>query len=135
MTRVRRIDTPIELMVRKLVHHEGARFRTHGKNLPGTPDIVNRSKKWAIFVNGCFWHGHSKCPKATLPKRNSAYWQKKLTDNKERDERKIDELRAAGYRVLVVWGCELDDQPKLVARLRVFLGISDLNHMSDVDDV
>lgn len=120
MTSVRQSDTPIELAVRKLIHREGVRFRTQGKDLPGTPDIVNRSKKWAIFVHGCFWHAHNNCREATLPKRNQSFWQKKLAGNKERDERKIRDLQANGYRVLVVWGCEIQNELQLLTRLRDF---------------
>lgn len=121
MSRVRQADTPAELEVRRLLHACGVHFRTRARDLPGSPDIVNRSRGWAIFVHGCFWHGHEGCARWRLPKRNRATWRKKFGANRERDRRAIDALESAGLRVLVVWECELTDEPELLGKLLSFL--------------
>src|SRR5262249_22153551 len=86
----------------------GARFTTHNRDLPGSPDLANRSKGWSVFVHGCFWHGHEGCKKATVPKRNNAFWKKKIADNRARDVRKEAALRQLGHDVIVVWQCEAE---------------------------
>ena len=116
MKAVRRRDTKPEVEVRKLLWREGARFRLCLRDLPGTPDIVNKSARWAVFVHGCFWHGHRNCKLATTPKSNSAFWREKLASNRRRDARKALALRRLGFRVLVVWQCELRDPEALVRR-------------------
>ena len=118
MSRVRQKGTTNELIVRQALHSVGGRFRVNRRALPGSPDISSERRRKAIFVNGCFWHSHRGCPRATLPKSNAEFWRDKLAANVERDARKIAELRRLQFDVLIVWECEL---PRL-ARLRKRLG-------------
>lgn len=107
MSRVRSKNTKPELFVRSLLHAMGYRFRLHRKDLPGSPDVVLPKHRTAVFVHGCFWHQHPGCRKATIPKNNSAFWEAKLTRNRERDleaRRKLEEL---GWNVVVLWECEV----------------------------
>lgn len=92
-------------------------FRTSGKGLPGTPDVVNKDEKWAIFVHGCFWHRHKGCKRATTPNTNRAFWLRKFQLNLERDKRKINDLKTLGYQVLVIWECQLEDPGRVARRL------------------
>ena len=105
-------------MVRGVLAGLGIGFRTDAKDLPGTPDIVNRRKSWAIFVHGCYWHAHEGCPRWTIPKRNREFWQQKFAANRERDRRRKAQLEWLGYRVMVIWECELSDEAALILRLR-----------------
>jgi DNA mismatch endonuclease (patch repair protein) len=107
MKRVRRQGTDLELVVRRYLWLHGLRFSLNNRNLPGSPDIANRSRRWAVFVHGCFWHGHSGCSLAQLPKSNQAFWSQKLRDNCRRDAAKLKQLRALGFLVITVWGCEI----------------------------
>lgn len=117
--RVRQRDTSPEKAVRSILHGLGIRFRVGGRGLPGSPDIVNRSRRWAILVHGCFWHAHAGCPRATIPTRNRHFWVDKFAANRKRDRHAIAELNRLGFKVVVVWECELRDRPLLVAaRLR-----------------
>src|SRR6267154_5962097 len=100
MSRIRSRDTQPELLTRAALHALGVRFRNHALDLPGRPDIVNRKKKWAIFVHGCFWHSHEACKLASNPKSNSGYWTEKLQRNQARDAEKIALLCKMGFRVL-----------------------------------
>lgn len=95
----------------------GLSFRRNVRNLPGSPDLANQSKGWAIFVNGCFWHRHTGCKRATIPKRNHDFWTDKFIANRRRDAQKIRQLRGAGFRVVLVWECEIDDVQQLGRRL------------------
>jgi len=106
MGRVRRHDTKPERIVRSLLHAAGHRFRIENRDLPGSPDIANRRARWAVFVHGCYWHRHSGCAAATTPKRNREFWLAKFRRNVERDEARANELRALGFRVIVVWECQ-----------------------------
>ena len=115
MARVRHGGTTPELAVCQLLKLFRISFKTSGKGLPGTPDILNMDEKWAIFVHGCFWHRHRGCLRTTTPKKNRAFWLKKFQQNRARDKRKVAELRRLGYRVAIVWECELDE-PGRVAR-------------------
>ncbi|WP_349630174.1 very short patch repair endonuclease [Bradyrhizobium manausense] len=108
MRRIRRRDTAPELLVRSWLWKRGARFTTHNRDLPGSPDLANRSKRWSIFVHGCFWHGHEGCKKATVPTRNNAFWTKKIADNRARDRKKEGALRQLGMKVIVLWQCEAE---------------------------
>ena len=120
MSRVRQRDTAPELAVRKVLAAAGIRSRVCPKGLPGRPDIVNRTRRWALFVHGCFWHGHAGCGLARLPKTNNTFWTEKIEGNKTRDDRKKNELLALGLRVYTVWQCQLDDGrtlPRLVSQL------------------
>jgi len=107
MKRVRRCDTLPEVKLRKLLWSQGLRYRCNVAGLPGSPDLVNRREGWAIFVNGCFWHGHQGCKRATIPKRNSAFWEEKIAANRLRDMAKVTALRQLGLEVLTVWECEI----------------------------
>lgn len=107
MSHVTGKETKPEKIVRKYLFAQGLRYRKNVKRLPGTPDIVLQKYKAVIFVNGCFWHGHQGCKYAHLPSTNLEYWEKKIADNLERDERKTRELEELGYRVLIVWQCQL----------------------------
>lgn len=112
MRRVRQRHTKPEVALRKLLWSLGMRYRCNDRSLPGSPDIVNRNGKWAIFVHGCFWHGHDGCRKATVPKRNTVFWLDKISTNRARDVRKADALRALGFQVVTVWQCEIDAMAK-----------------------
>ena len=105
MSRIGGKNTKPEVLVRKALHAAGYRFRLHRKDLPGTPDIVLPGRRLAIFVNGCFWHGHQDCRLAKVPSTRTEFWAEKLRRNRERDQQAIDELRAKNWRVLVVWEC------------------------------
>src|SRR5262249_48830195 len=122
MSRVRQSGTAPELLVRKLVHSCGCGFRTKAKDLPGTPDLVNRKLKWAIFVHGCFWHAHQDCVLWKIPKANDRYWQQKFAENRARDKRKIEELKKLGYSVLVIWQCDLRNEKKLRGKISKLVG-------------
>ena len=121
MRRVRRKNTAPEMTLRRLLHSRGWRYRTHMKELPGTPDIVFTRKRKAIFVHGCFWHGHQGCSRGSLPKTRLAFWSTKIASNQERDRRKEEALSAAGWHYLVVWQCQLGNLPKLLSELEQFL--------------
>ncbi len=122
MRQVKSEDTSPERFVRSLLHNMGYRFRLHRRDLPGSPDIVFPGRKKAIFVHGCFWHGHS-CPRgARLPKTNTEYWRRKIDRNKERDQAQLEALRKMGWDALVVWECEVKDVGDLQTRLKEFLG-------------
>lgn len=110
-SRVRQRGTEPELVVRQIASDEGLSFRTRNRDLPGSPDLANRRRKWAIFVHGCYWHSHQGCRRATIPKRNRAFWTQKFAGNRERDRRALSELRRLGFRVAVVWECELTTRP------------------------
>lgn len=122
MRQVRTSDTKPELTVRSLLRELGHHYRLNNGDLPGRPDLANRTHKWAVFVNGCFWHGHLDCSRAKLPKRNWEYWMRKIRRNQDRDRRAILELRALGFRVVTIWECELSSIPTVKARLRQQLG-------------
>jgi DNA mismatch endonuclease (patch repair protein) len=113
------VNTRPELIVRSLLHRSGYRFRLHKKNLPGKPDIVLPKYKSVIFVNGCFWHSHG-CKDSGTPKSNTGTWRKKLEDTVLRDTRNYSQLEQAGWRVLVVWECELRDKEALCGRFERF---------------
>ena len=112
-----------EMAVRSLVHGMGFRFRLHGRGLPGKPDLV-LPRFWAvIFVHGCFWHWHRKrnCPIAGMPKSNLGYWRPKLSRTRARDAQHTRALRRLGWRVLVIWECDLADEESVRVRIGSFL--------------
>ncbi|WP_419857335.1 very short patch repair endonuclease [Candidatus Palauibacter irciniicola] len=121
MQAVKSRDTGPEMVVRRLLHSSGYRYRVHRRDLPGRADVAFLSRRKAIFVHGCFWHGHG-CPKGRLPKSRLDYWGPKLNANKERDRRKEEELRSMGWDVLTIWQCETADLEALAGRLHGFLG-------------
>lgn len=126
MRAVRGKDTAPEMVVRKMAHRLGARFRLYRKDLPGTPDLVFPSRRLCVFVNGCFWHRHERCRLATTPSSNATFWQNKFARNKERDAEKCEQLRLAGWRVEIIWQCETRDLEALERRLRKILHRTDL---------
>lgn len=107
MSAVKGKDTKPEILVRKWLHAAGYRFRLHVKELPGKPDIVLHKYKTVIFVNGCFWHQHQGCPHAKLPGTHREFWEDKLRKNVARDERNYQELRDLGWKVRIIWECEV----------------------------
>jgi DNA mismatch endonuclease (patch repair protein) len=117
MRRVKDRDTRPELLVRRLLTRLGARYRLHRADLPGKPDIVLPGRRLAIFVHGCFWHGHDCARGARAPKANQAYWTAKVARNRARDIESRARLEALGWRVEVLWECGLKDQTALEARL------------------
>jgi DNA mismatch endonuclease (patch repair protein) len=118
MARVKQRDSKPELVVRRLLHSLGYRFRLHRKDLPGTPDIVLPSRKIVILVHGCFWHRHEGCRFATTPKTRIAFWQDKFERNKKRDAEVINKLRSLGWRIITVWQCETYDLDSLTKMLK-----------------
>ena len=107
MSRIKGKDTKPEMLVRRYLHSRGYRYRVNVRRLPGTPDIVLRKYKTAIFINGCFWHGHEGCRYYVPPKSNSQYWQQKIERNKQRDIEKRIQLRLLGWHTIIIWECQL----------------------------
>jgi DNA mismatch endonuclease (patch repair protein) len=123
MSLIRGRDTKPELIVRRLLHSLGYRYRLHRNDLPGHPDIVFGKRRKVIFVHGCFWHRHGDpgCRLARLPKSRLEFWVPKLTANAERDAKNQESLVRAGWAVLLVWECELSDSEHLENKLTRFL--------------
>lgn len=121
MRRIRSKGTNPELAVRRLVHAMGFRFRLHSSKLPGKPDLALPRLKRIIEVRGCFWHRHEGCIDSHIPKSRHAYWLPKLRRNQRRDRENLKRLRTLGWRVIVVWECEVKDVDRLWARLEKFL--------------
>lgn len=117
MASVKSKNTAPELAVRRLAHRLGYRFRLHHSGLPGTPDMVFPKYRVAVQVHGCFWHGHEGCRHATRPRSNAAFWNEKIERNRARDARNTVALEAAGWTVLILWGCEVKDEAALTTRL------------------
>lgn len=117
MSRIKGKNTRPEKRVRSLLHGLGYRFRLNVKSLPGKPDIVLPKYKTAIFVHGCFWHRHEACCYTTTPKTRQEFWEKKFSDNIQRDKNTAKSLEQLGWTVLVVWECELKDMEMLRHRL------------------
>jgi len=114
-------DTGGEIIVRHLLHRMGYRYRLHRSDLPGKPDVVFPRWRKAIFVHGCFWHGHGCARGARTPKSNRDYWTGKISRNAARDARNRERLQDMGWSVLTLWECELKDEVGLASRLRSFL--------------
>ena len=121
MRAVKSRDTSPELAVRALLRKFAPGYRLHRADIPGKPDIAYVGKKLAIFVHGCFWHGHECARGARLPKANADYWRAKIARNVARDARHCEALAAQGWRVFVVWECELKDRYALEKKLRDFI--------------
>lgn len=123
MSGIKGRNTKPEMIVRRLLHAMGFRYRLHAKDLPGRPDIVFRRRRAAIFVQGCFWHRHSdpNCRLARLPKSRIEFWLPKLEGNRARDLANLERLSSLGWRVLLVWECQLRDREQLVNELRRFV--------------
>ena len=107
MSRIRSKDTKPEELVRKYLFSKGFRYRKNDVRLPGKPDIVLPKYKTVIFVNGCFWHGHQGCRYFVWPKNNAEFWEKKIGDNIQRDDKICSLLKELGWNVIVIWECEL----------------------------
>ena len=127
MSRIRSTDTIPEKVVRSYLHKKGFRFRLHVKTLPGHPDIVLPKYKTVIEVRGCFWHRHPGCKIATTPSSNTDFWQAKFKRNVERDKRHAEELKALGWNLVVVWGCETARYKFPPTSLDVFIANSKQN--------
>ena len=110
MSHIRSKATKPEMVVRRWLWAHGYRYRLNVKSVPGKPDIVMRKYRTAIFVNGCFWHGHEGCKQFVLPKTNTEFWQDKIERNRTRDTRNYEELMYAGWQVIVLWQCKLNKQ-------------------------
>ena len=107
MAAIKGKDTKPEIIVRRYLHKLGYRFRLHRKDLPGKPDITLPRFKTVIFVHGCFWHRHEQCKNSVMPKSNVAFWRKKLDGNVVRDKKNVELLKEQGWKVLVIWECEV----------------------------
>ena len=119
MSQIKRTNTKPEVVVRKYLFSKGFRYRINDKRYPGRPDIVLSKYKTVIFINGCFWHVHEGCKYFVWPKSNEDFWKMKLLSNKENDRKNIEKLRALGWKVIIIWECELrkgkrEDQLKQV---------------------
>jgi DNA mismatch endonuclease (patch repair protein) len=122
MRAVKSGDTTPELAVRAILRRVAPGYRLHRPDLPGKPDIAYGRRKLAIFVHGCFWHGHDCARGSRIPKTNADYWRTKIARNRARDEKTLAALSATGWRTLVVYECELKDQAELLGRLEEALG-------------
>lgn len=107
MSKIKGRNSSPEMKVRRLLHREGYRFRLHRRDLPGTPDIVLPRYRTAVFVHGCFWHGHD-CRRFSWPKTNAAFWREKISANRKRDSQAREALASMGWKVFVIWTCSLD---------------------------
>ncbi len=121
MSRVRATDTKPEMTVRRLVHGMGFRYRLHAGNLPGRPDLVFSARGKIIFVHGCFWHRHGTCKNTRWPKSRLDFWKPKLETNRARDLATQRVLRRLGWKVLVVWECQLKNLDKTAEKIKRFL--------------
>lgn len=107
MSQIKSKDTKPEILVRKYLFSKGYRYRLHVKDLPGKPDIILPKYKTAIFINGCFWHGHKNCKISHIPKTRTEWWENKIGNNIRRDKKKRFELRKLGWKVILIYECEL----------------------------
>ena len=121
MAKVRGKDTGIEMLVRRMVHSMGYRYRLHDSKLPGKPDLVFPSRRKVVFVHGCFWHKHGCRRGRRSPVANAEYWEHKRERNRVRDKKAVRELRSAGWKVLVVWECRIRNLDGLHNKLLSFL--------------
>jgi DNA mismatch endonuclease (patch repair protein) len=110
MSKIRAKNTKPELLVRKFLFSKGLRYRLHQSSLPGKPDIILKKYHAVIFVNGCFWHGHSNCNKSTLPTSNAAFWRKKIQSNMERDKNTKHSLKKLGWTIFIIWECDIKNK-------------------------
>tara|TARA_B100000925_G_scaffold264554_1_gene223152 strand:+ start:97 stop:516 length:420 start_codon:yes stop_codon:yes gene_type:complete len=121
MSAIKSKNTKPEIIVRKLLHSKGYRFRLHKKDLPGSPDIVLPKYKTVIFVHGCFWHRHQNCKYASNPKTRREFWEKKFKENIERDKKTQKKLKNLGWKTKILWECEIKKQDKLIKKIEDFL--------------
>lgn len=118
MSKIKSTHTVPELAVRKVLTELGFRYRLHGRNFPGKPDVVIRKTKTTIFINGCFWHQHPDCKRATIPKSNLDYWLPKLKKNTEKQNEAINGLKEAGWHVIIIWECETKNRKELIKKIQ-----------------
>jgi DNA mismatch endonuclease (patch repair protein) len=121
MQAVKSKNTGPELLVRRILHANGYRYRLHSHILPGRPDLVFPGRKKVVFIHGCWWHGHDCARGSRIPKTNIDYWTKKVVRNRARDLASRKQLQSAGWRVLALWECELRDEASVLKRLVRFL--------------
>ncbi|MDQ3812453.1 MAG: very short patch repair endonuclease [Armatimonadota bacterium] len=121
MRRIHSTGTKPEMLVRKLIHSLGYRYRLHSKQLPGKPDLVFSKRRKAIFVHGCFWHQHPGCKTCHIPKSRQEYWAPKLSRNVNRDRENQRKLREMGWNILVIWECQLKNRQNLIGQIKAFL--------------
>lgn len=121
MRAVKGQDTKPEMVVRRLAHRQGFRYRLHDRNLPGKPDLVFPARRKVVFVHGCFWHQHDCSRGSRIPKSHQDYWIPKLSRNQERDAQHVSTLQEMGWEVLIIWECETQQQEDVASRLSVFL--------------
>ena len=117
MSAIKSKNTKPEIKVRKVLHSMGYRFRLHRKDLPGSPDIVLPKYKTVIFVHGCFWHRHENCKYASTPKTRQEFWEAKFRENINRDKLNQENLSSKGWKIIVVWECEINDKDFDLSRL------------------
>jgi DNA mismatch endonuclease, patch repair protein len=127
MSLIRSRDTTPELVVRSLIHRLGYRFRVHRRDLPGNPDVVFPSRRCVVFIDGCFWHGHH-CAIGHIPLSNSTYWKEKIERTKLRDVQRRRLLRKRGWRILVIWECQMKNTEGLTRKLIRFLENGSVKH-------
>lgn len=120
MSKIRGKNTKPEIRVRSLLHQAGFRFRLHDKSLPGKPDIILPRYKTVIFVNGCFWHRHTGCKYASLPKSKIDFWKNKFDLNMKRDRQVSEELKKMNWRQLIIWECEIKNPDKVQKKIKEF---------------
>lgn len=121
MSRIQGKDTKPELIIRSLLHSSGYRFRLHAKKLPGVPDIVLPKYKTVIFVHGCFWHRHKGCKFTYTPKSRVEFWESKFQKNKERDRIVMNKLKKLGWKIIVIWECEISNPDNIRYKLKKHL--------------
>jgi DNA mismatch endonuclease (patch repair protein) len=122
MRQIRSKDTAPEILLRRMLHREGYRFRLHRKDLPGNPDLVFPGRRKVIFVHGCFWHQHHGCREGRVPGSRREYWEPKLARNQQRDATALARLREHRWQFLVLWECEMKDADTVLKLARQFLG-------------
>ncbi len=133
MSRIRSVNSKPEVIVRSLLHRLGFRFRKNVKTLPGKPDIVLKRHNTIIFIHGCFWHRHSGCKRANMPKSRQDYWEPKLEGNVQRDLTNIRELQSKDWKVSVIWECEIKDMCRLEESLVKLLDAGKLRSVAVQD--
>lgn len=122
----RQANTRTELAIGAELSALGVRYRKNVRKLPGSPDFANIRRRWAIFVNGCFWHHHRGCKRATIPKNNRAFWESKFAANRARDAGAALELRRRGFKVLILWECQVSSSQGRLGRLQSHCKDSDV---------
>lgn len=124
MSRIKAVNTKPELLVRKYLHAKGFRYKLHDSNLPGKPDLVLPKYHTVIFVHGCFWHGHNNCKYFTIPKTRSEWWEEKINKNIANDNKTIQLLKQMGWKIIVIWGCDLKSGNKETVLNKLVLQIT-----------